>query len=106
MSKKNGKLSKSSVIREYLKNFPNKSAAEIVAELKKKSVVVTPQLVYNIKASGGNKKSSRKNKTKKATSGLSDSYSRLTAAKGFLVACDNNYDEAVDLLGKLKSLLD
>ncbi|QDT67349.1 hypothetical protein MalM25_02460 [Planctomycetes bacterium MalM25] len=58
--KKAGGPNKSQAIRDYLKNKPDAGPTEIVKELKKKGMTLTPALVSNVKAAMLGKKPGKK----------------------------------------------
>lgn len=56
---------KSQAIRDYLAKKPSATASEVVPELKKKGITVTPGLVSNIKSTSGPKRRRKKKAGKK-----------------------------------------
>ena len=60
MAKKKGGPNKSQAIRDYLKSKPDAGPTEIVKELKKKGMTLTPALVSNVKAAMLGKKPGKK----------------------------------------------
>lgn len=62
--KKAGGPNKSQAIRDYLKTKPQAGPTEIVKELKKKGMTLTPALVSNVKAAMLGKKPGKKRRGK------------------------------------------
>ena len=60
MAKKKSGVNKSQAIRDYLKAKPEAGPTEVVAEMKKKNIKITPALVSNVKKAMNGGKSTGK----------------------------------------------
>ncbi len=105
MAKKKPSINKSQAIRDYLKAKPEAGPTEVVRELKKKGIKITPALVSNVKKAmnGGISTGKRGPKPGRRAAGDKVSINDLLTAKDFADSV-GGVDQAVAVLKALDKL--
>lgn len=99
-----GAVNKSQAIRDLMKAFPNKTPAEISAELTEKGIKVTPQFVSTIKA---NLKKKNKKKARASHAGAAASSAKPAQSGGMVaVTAAVDFIKAAGGISAAKAALD